>query len=74
MKNSLVIKPNDQPKFYQLRWKLSNFFVKVGAKIYPENPEVMAHYLKVMHDMMIYGNCFQIIHPNDCMTKYKNEK
>lgn len=52
----IKVTAKDKPKWYQLRWKLSNLFVEIGRKIYPENPEVMAFYMQVMHDRMIYGN------------------
>ena len=49
------ITANNKPKWYQFRWKLSNFFVKLAKAIYKENPEVNAFYLKAMNDFMIYG-------------------
>ena len=53
----------DKPKWYQLRWKLSNLFVEIGRRIYPENPEVMAFYMQMMSDQMIYGNAITRIDP-----------
>jgi len=45
----------EKPKWYQLRWKLSNLFVKIAKWIYPENPAVKAFLLKKLTDFMIYG-------------------
>jgi len=50
------IQAKEKPKWYQFRWKLSNMFVIIAKKIYPESPEVRAFYMKQLSDMMIYGN------------------
>lgn len=55
----------EQPKWYNFRWKLSNFFVKIGQKIYPENPEVKAFWLQIISDQMIYGNSVVRINPKE---------
>lgn len=59
----------EQPKWYNLRWKLSNFLVRVARKIYPENPEVTAFYIQLVHDDLIAGRAIvrlihQIYYPN----------
>lgn len=45
----------DKPKWYQLRWKLSNLFVAIGRSIYPPNPEVLAFRMELMSDLLIHG-------------------
>lgn len=61
----IKVTAKDRPKWYQLRWKLSNLFVEIGRKIYPENPEVMAFYVKVMSDQMIYGGSVVRVAPDE---------
>lgn len=54
-----------RPKWYQLRWKLSNLFVRIARRIYPENPEVTAFYLQTMTDQLIYGQSIVRVGPDE---------
>ena len=58
-----MIVAKDKPKWYQIRWKLSNLFVNIGRKIYPRNPEVDAFWMQLMMDESIYGNAFVRVDP-----------
>lgn len=57
------ITAKEQPKWYQLRWKLSFYLVKLARKVYPDNPDVKAFYLQAMTDQMIYGRHVVRVHP-----------
>jgi len=48
-------KATKKPKWFQFRWRVSNLLVKIAKRIYPENPEVMAFYAKLLTDTLIYG-------------------
>ncbi len=61
----MAIRAKEQPKWYQLRWQLSNFFMKVARAIKPDNPEVTAFYMEQMHDFMIYGKTITRVSPMD---------
>ena len=50
-----TIKPTEQPKWHQLRWRVSNWLVAVARKISPENPEVEAYWMEQLAEQMIYG-------------------
>jgi len=54
----------DKPKYYQLRWKLSNLFISIASKIYPRNPELKAFYLQMLTDQMFYGKSIVRIDPS----------
>ncbi len=49
------IEATEKPKYYQLRWKISNLFMRLARRVYPESPEVKAFYLQMLHDYMIAG-------------------
>jgi hypothetical protein len=55
----------EKPRWYQFRWKLSNFFVRIARRIYPENPEVTAFYMQTMTDQLIYGQSIVSIGPEE---------
>ena len=57
-----------KPKWFQIRWKLSNVVAHLARSIYPENPEVKAFYIKMMTDKMIYGQAITRI---DSTSFYK---
>ena len=59
------------PKWFQIRWHISNFTVWIARKIYPENPAVTAFYVQQMHDIMITGNSFVRINPRDVYIEPK---
>ena len=54
----------EKPKWYNARWKASNFFVKIGMKIYPDNPEVKAFIVQQILDQMICGQSITRIDPS----------
>lgn len=60
---SYSIRPKTKPKWYELRKRLSNGFVWVARKIYPENPEVFAFFMKTSMDAMIYGRSIIRVDP-----------
>ncbi len=59
------IKSKERPKWYNFRWRLSNLFVKIATKIYPENPEVIAFFMKLIQDEMIYGKSVIRVEPGE---------
>lgn len=50
-----MITAKDKPKWYQFRRHLSNVFINIGRKIYPQNPEIQAFWLELMLDSAITG-------------------
>ncbi len=65
----------EQPLWYQFRWKVSNLLVRLAKKIYPENPEVQAFYLKLLSDYMIYGGAVTHINMSEMLKdEAKDEK
>lgn len=63
MNGAYTLKSTVRPKWYQLRFRLANAFVRLARKIHPENPEVMAFYTQLMMDQMIYGTSIVRIDP-----------
>jgi hypothetical protein len=61
--------PKEQPKWYNLRWKLSNKLVWLARKIHPENPEVKAFWMDVMADQMITGQAIVRVNLEDVMKE-----
>ena len=61
------VKSKDKPKWYELRKKLSNFFVLLARKIYPYNKEIPAWMMEVYLDQAIYGKSFTRIDPKEFM-------
>ena len=59
----ITVTAKAKPKWYELRWKLSNLFVRIARRIYPENPEVTAFYVQTMTDQLIYGQSIVRIGP-----------
>ena len=57
----------EKPKWHNIRWKLSNFAVRVARWIYPENPEVKAFFMQIMIDQMIYGQTVTRIDPSEIL-------
>ena len=55
----------EKPKWYQIRWQVSNIFFKIGTWIYPPNPEWYAHITQMMVDEMIWGKAISRIDPNE---------
>ena len=60
-----TVTAKEKPRWYQLRWKLSNFFVRVARGIYPQNPEVIAFYTQIMTDQLIYGQSVVRVGPDE---------
>ena len=54
-----------KPKWYNIRWKLSNSVVHLARWIYPENPEVKAFILQMTTDQMIYGQAVTRVDPRE---------
>jgi len=54
-----------KPKWFQFRRRLSNWFLWLAKKIYPENPEVWAFFCKIMVDTMITGQSIVRVEPSD---------
>ena len=61
----LCVKAKLKPKWFQFRWRLSNFLLKLVDKIQPKNPDVYAFYLQAMMDQIIYGKHVVRINPAD---------
>lgn len=59
------IKSTEKPKWFQLRWKLSNALVSLARKVYPENPEVTAFYYGLMLDQIITGQMVVRVGPDE---------
>lgn len=53
----------EKPRWYQLRWKLSNLFMCIGRWIYPKNPEWQAFLMQLTLDQMLYGGAMVRIDP-----------
>ena len=62
--NMYSITSKAKPKWHDIRWKLSNYFVRAATWIYPENPEVKAFFMQSMIDQMIYGQSVIRIDPS----------
>jgi len=69
-----MIEAKEKPKWYQLRWKLSNIFVKIAVKIYPENPEVKAFWMQQMMDSLILGRSVIRVNPEEIILTENNLK
>ncbi len=54
-----------KPKWYQLRRRLSNVFLWLAKKTYPENPEVWAFMCKQIMDLAIYGQTVTRVSPSE---------
>ncbi len=54
---------HENPKWHDLRWRLSNALVGVARRIYPRNPEVNAFLAQVVIDQMIYGRSVVRVNP-----------
>jgi hypothetical protein len=63
------VSAKEKPRWHQVRWRLSNIFVRIAKKIYPENPEVMAFFIKQMTDLAIYGGSITHIDYKDFANK-----
>jgi len=63
--NSISVHATQKPKWYQLRWKLSNLLMRMANRVYPENPEVFAFMMKIMMDQMITGGSIVRIDPRN---------
>ena len=61
----ITSKTKERPKWHQLRWKLSNLFVHIGKRIYPENPEVKEFIMQVLMDKAIYGQSITRVNPTE---------
>ena len=59
-----------KPKWYKIRHRLSNFFLRLAKKCYPENPEVRAFLVKQFTDALIYGRVITRVGPE----KFAKEK
>lgn len=55
----------DKPRWYQLRWRLSNFFVSIARKIKPDNPEVMAFMAECIYEHAIMGKAVVLVKHQD---------
>ena len=60
-----------KPKWYNFRHRLSNILLSMAKKVYPENPDVLAFYLKQITDAMIYGGCVTHIDYADFLKEQK---
>jgi len=61
----MSIESKEKPRWFQFRWKLSNIFVKIAVKIYPENPEVKAFWMQQMIDSLILGRSVIRVNPEE---------
>ena len=59
------ITSTEKPKWYYLRWKLSNALIALARRVYPSNPEVDAFMMQVMTDQMVYGQSFVRVNPEE---------
>lgn len=57
------ITTTEKPRWFQIRWRISNLFLRIAKWIYQENPGVWAFYLKQATDLMISGNAITRIDP-----------
>jgi hypothetical protein len=55
----------NKPKWYNLRWKVSNALVRMANRVYPKNPEVTAFWMQAMSDQMIYGHSVVRVKPEE---------
>jgi hypothetical protein len=62
---AVEIKSTVKPKWFQLRFKLSNLFMSVARLIYPQNPDIRAFYVQLMMDQLIYGESIIRVNPKD---------
>ncbi len=62
------VNAKSKPRWYHLRWRLSNLIVCLARWVYPENPEVTAFYLQIITDQIIYGKSFVRIDPTKTAT------
>jgi len=59
----MIIKATKKPKWYNIRWKLSNLFISLARIIYPRSPEVRAFYMQQIIDSMICGKSIIRVNP-----------
>lgn len=52
-----------KPKWYQLRWQLSNLILKIARLVYPPNPDVWAFMVQCQMDMMVTGKAITRVDP-----------
>ena len=74
MKNYYTIKAKERPKWFQLRWRLSNWLISMAIKMYHENPEVKAYFMKVMIDNAICGGSVSHVNWKDVIKKNEEPK
>ena len=60
-----------KPKWYNFRHRLSNILLSMAKKVYPENPDVWAFYLKQMMDAAIYGGSITHVDYTGFMKEHK---
>jgi hypothetical protein len=60
-----MIEAKEKPKWYQIRWKLSNIFVKIAYKIYPESPNVKGFWMQQIMDGLILGESIIRVNPEE---------
>jgi len=59
----MIIKSTKRPKWYNIRWRISNLFVHIARIIDPGNPEVKAFYMQRITDALIYGKSIIRVNP-----------
>lgn len=59
------IEAKEKPRWYDLRRKISTFFIRVARWIHPRNPDVTAFQVQLMTDAMIYGRAVVRVNPMD---------
>jgi hypothetical protein len=65
------LESKEKPKWYNVRWKLSNIIINIGRKIYPDNPEWKAFIMQQAVDQMLYGGSITRVDPLDFKDKVK---
>ena len=61
--NGYRLKTKVKPKWYELRFRVANWFVNIARMIHPDNPEVWLFYTQLAIDQAVYGKSVIRIDP-----------
>lgn len=62
------------PKWYELRKRLSDFFLRLAKRLYPESPNIKAFFVKQYVDAMIYGGSITRVDPAEWHNVPKSQE
>ena len=61
----------ERPRITQFRCWIAMKLVRLGHRIYPDSPDVVAFYSQLIVDQLIHGQCITRVSPEDFMKEQK---